>query len=334
MFNRREFFLSAAAGFAPRHKPKSKSKPAAAGKVTPRERVDRVLAGRTPDRTPFTFWHHFHDEKEPGVKHASLTLEFARRFRLDIAKVMSDYPYPKAEAGEWYELKVQNSPFPEQIRALELIRDGLSGQKHFVETVFNPWSQATKISSKAAIAALMREKPQALLDALEIIAKSEANHVKLALEAGASGIFLAIDNVAEGGLSAADYHKFSEPFDRLVLDAAAGAPLNVLHLHGAKVHLGLFWKGWANASAINYSAHENIPLAEARKHTSAVLMGGLDHRSVVGASTESVQRMLKAAHAAAPRWICTPGCSVPDESKGAHLLKLARTLGAHIPQRK
>jgi hypothetical protein len=31
-----------------------------------------------------------------------------------------------------------NSPFPEQLRALELIRDGLRGQAYFVETIFNP----------------------------------------------------------------------------------------------------------------------------------------------------------------------------------------------------
>jgi len=326
MLNRREFLMSAGAGFARHSKPKT-------ARVTPRERVDRVLAGRTPDRVPFTFWHHFHDETQPGVKHAASTLEFARRFRLDIAKVMSDYPYPKPPAA-WWEPKLEQNPFPEQVHALELIRDGLAGQKHFVETLFNPWNQATKISSKDAVVALMHEKPQALLDALEVIAKSEANHIKLALEAGASGIFLAIDNALEGVLTRAEYRKFSEPFDRMVLNAAAGAPLNVLHLHGAKVHLDLFWKGWTNATVINYSAHENIPLAEARKKTSLVLMGGLDHRSVVTASAASVKHMLAEARAAAPRWICAPGCSVPDDSKNTDLAKLARELGAHIAHRK
>ena len=37
-----------------------------------------------------------------------------------------------------------------------------------------------------------------------------------------------------------DYRKFCEPFDRMVLKAAASAPLNVLHLHGDKVYLDLF----------------------------------------------------------------------------------------------
>jgi len=317
MLNRREFMFTAAAGFAQTGK----------SKVTPKDRVNLVLAGKTPDRPPFTFWHHFKDETQPGLKHAASTLDFARRFHLDLVKVMSDYPYPKGAGAQWYELKVEKSPFPEQLKALELVRDGLAGQKHFLETLFNPWNQATKISSREAVLKLMREKPQALLDALDAIARSEANHAKAALEAGASGIFLAIDNAQEGILTPAEYRKFSEPFDRIVLAAAKDAPINTLHLHG-KPYLDLFWKGWP-AQVINYSAVETgVSLADARKKTSAVLMGGLDHRSVVKDSDAAVTKMLQDAAAAAPKWICAPGCSVPDESPATDLSRLSKRLSA------
>ncbi len=317
MVNRREFLFTAAAGLA--QPPKSK--------ITSKDRVNLVLAGKTPDRPPFTFWHHFHDDTQPGLKHASSTLDFARRFHLDLVKVMSDYPYPKGAGEQWYQLKVEKSPFPEQLKALELIRDGLAGQKHFVETIFNPWNQAAKISSKDAVLQLMREKPQALLDALDVIARSEANHARAALEAGAAGIFLAIDNAQDGILTPAEYRKFSEPFDRIVLAAAKDAPMNILHLHG-KPHLDLFWKGWP-AQVINYSAAETgVSFAEARKKTSAVLMGGLDHRSVVKDSETVVAGMLQTAKAAAPKWICAPGCSVPDDSSGSDLARLSKQLGS------
>ncbi len=315
MVNRRDFFLGMAGFAVPGGK-----------ELSPKERVDRVLAGRSPDRPPFSFWHHFHDEHQPGRKHAATTLDFARRYRLDIVKVMSDYPFPKPAGSAWHDLKPVENPFPEQVKALELIRDGLAGQKHFVETVFNPWNQATKISSKEAVMELMRSRPQALLDALEAIARSEANHVRRALEAGASGIFLAVDNAQKGILSLEEYRRFSEPFDRMVLEAAKGAPLNILHLHGAKVYLDHFWQGWP-VQVIHYSAHETgVPLAAARKKTSAVLMGGLDHRNVVGAREAQVRSMLRDAAAAAPKWICAPGCSVPDESPHAQLLALSRIL--------
>jgi|SRR5207302_6194430 len=83
--------------------------------------------------------------------------------------------------------------------------------------------------------------------------ESEARHAKKAVATGAAGIFLAIANAQDGILSEADYAKFSEPFDRMILQAVNTAPLNTLHLHGDKVYLQRFFKGWP-AAAINYSA--------------------------------------------------------------------------------
>jgi uroporphyrinogen decarboxylase len=285
-------------------------------KITPKDRVNLVLAGRKPDRAPFTFWHHFGDAKLPGLKHAASTLEFQRKYHLDLVKVMSDYPYPKGAGSQWYELKEIATPFPEQLIALELIRDGLNGQKHFIETFFNPWKVAENLSSPDAVLQLMRDKPQSLLDALEAIARSEANHARAALERGASGVFLAIANAQQGHLTREEYKKFSDPFDRMILAAANGAPLNTLHLHGDQVYLDHFWKGWS-AQIINYdSAGTKLPLAAASKHFSGVLMGGLNHTTAATSPPGS------------PKWICAPGCSVPDDSSHADLLKLSKTLQA------
>ncbi len=316
--NRRHFLLSAvglsAAGMA-------------ASKMTPKERVNLVLAGKRADRAPFTFWHHFGDAHLPGLKHAAVTLEFQRKYRLDVVKVMSDYPYPKGSAGQWYELKIEASPFPEQLVALELIRDGLNGGKHFLETIFNPWKVAENLSSREAVLTLMRDKPQALLDALEAIAQSEANHARAALERGASGIFLAIANAQQGHLTRDEYRRFSEPFDRMVLAAADGAPTNTLHLHGDKVFLNHFWKGWP-VQIINYDAHgTKVDLAAARKQFSGVLMGGLNHAKVTTSTAAQISAARRAAStAAASKWICAPGCSVPDGSSHADLLKLSKAL--------
>ena len=241
---------------------------------------------------------------------------------------MSDYPYPKP-AGKWYELKVEANPFPEQLRALELIRQGLGGRAWFVETIFNPWNQATKVSSKEEVLRLKQENPKALLAALQAIAESEANHAKKALAAGAAGIFLAIDNAQDGILSRADYARFSEPFDRTVLKAAAGAPLNVLHLHGDKVYLDLFLKGWPEA-AINYSAHgTGVPIAEVRRKFDGVIMGGLDEVHFRTLTPAQLKQQSEAARqAAGKRFILAPGCSVPNESTPEELGKLPKLLGA------
>jgi hypothetical protein len=170
------------------------------------------------------------------------TLAFHRQFHTDLVKAMSDYPFPKP-AGKWHELKVVNNPFPEQLRALEPIREGLRGRAYFVETIFNPWNVAEKMSSPEEVLRLKQEKPKALEAALEAIAESEASHARKAV---------AMANAQDGIMTQEDYARFSEPFDRLILDAVSGAPLNILHLRGGKVYLDRFVKGWP-AAAINYS---------------------------------------------------------------------------------
>src|SRR5215831_17790664 len=82
---------------------------AAPARMTSRERVDAALRGLPVDRVPFTFWHHFGLEKFPGDRQAAATLEFHRRFRTDLVKVMSDYPYPKPK-GKWHDLTVESDP--------------------------------------------------------------------------------------------------------------------------------------------------------------------------------------------------------------------------------
>lgn len=300
-------------------------------KLTSRERIDRALRGEDVDRPPFTLWNHLGLERLPGEHHARATLEFHRKHRTDLVKVMSDFPYPGGTGllacpSLWAE---ESNPFPEQIRALEMIRDGLAGSKYFVETIFNPYNQARKLTSKTEAARLMREHPQVLLDALEIIAKSEANHARRAIEAGASGIFLAIDNAIEGMMTREEYATFSEPFDRMVLDAVRSAPLNLLHLHGDRVYLDLFYQGWPVAG-INYSAHATgVGIAEVRSRYSGLIMGGIDevaYRSLTEAQIR--QQWHDAQGAAGKRFFLAPGCSVPDESTDEELSRLARVLGA------
>ncbi len=295
----------------------------AATPLTSRERVDRAIQGKDVDRTPFTFWYHFVDETQPAERHAQSTLEFHRKFHTDLVKVMSDYPYPKPP-GEWFALKDDQNPFPRQIRALELIRDGLGGKAHFLETLFNPYNVAEKLSSKEAVAALRRDKPQRLIDALDVIARSEANHARRAIAAGASGIFLAVANSTDP-----EYAKFSEPFDKFILDAVQQAPLNVLHLHGDKIDLPRFYHGWS-ARGINYSMHATgIPISMVRDNYTGVILAGIDEVNYRKLDAATLKRQHQdAMRAAGRKFILAPGCSVPNDTKDDEMLRLTHALGA------
>jgi len=287
----------------------------ATASLTSKERVDRALAGRDLDRPPFTLWHHFGLEKFGPQKHADATLAFHRDYGTDLVKVMSDFPYPKPN-GPWWSLREEPNPFAAQIQALDMIKAGLGGKAHFVETIFNPWNVAEKLSSKQEIAQAMRLEPKKLLDALAVIARSEANHAKRAIAAGASGIFLAIANADPMVMNRDEYRRFSEPFDRIVLEAAKEAPLNVLHLHGALVHFDLFQRGWPG-TVINYStAATGMSMESARSQFDAVLMGGIDETGYGKLTLDQLRAQATSARkACGARFILAPGCSVPDNSK-------------------
>ena len=320
---RRRFLAASAAAIAA---PAALAHGAAA--LSARERIDRALAGRDVDRSPISLWHHFGLEKDGPARHARATLAFHRDYKTDLVKVMSDFPFPKP-AGAWHQVRFTEDPFPQQIQALTAIRDGLQRSAHFVETIFNPWNVAEKLSSPAAVKALAAEKPQALLDALEAIAKSEAAHARRAMNAGASGIFLAIANAQPPILSRDDYGTFSAPFDRLVLDAVKDAPLNVLHLHGDAVYLDAFYTGWP-AAAINYSTHgTKVGVDAVRARYDGVIAGGLDETAYRTLDVSTLKAQADAARAqAGARFILTPGCSVPNESLPAELHKLHTLVGA------
>jgi uroporphyrinogen decarboxylase len=293
-----------------------------------KERVDRAMRGDPVDRPPFTFWYHFRLHNFPGERHAAATLDFHRRFRTDLVKVMCDYKYPRP-TGPWYELPIEENPYPEQVRALEMIRDGLAGKAYVIETRFNPWNLAEKLCSPADVQQLKAEKPQALLDALEAIARSQINHARKAVQIGASGVFLAIGNAQNGVLTPSEYARFSEPFDRMILDAVKDSPMNVLHLHGDNLYFEPFYAGWP-AAVINYSIHgTGIPLADVRRTYSGVLMGGLDEVNFRTSTENELREQWKAAEAAAgARFILSPGCSVPDNTADVEMLHLVDVLSA------
>jgi uroporphyrinogen-III decarboxylase len=168
-----------------------------------------------------------------------------------------------------------------------------------------------------------------LLDALDVIAKSEANHARRSIAAGAAGVFVAIANAQDGYMTQEDYAKFSEPFDKMVFEAVRTAPLNILHLHGDKVYLDRFYQGW-QARAINYSTHgTGVPIAKVRAQYSGVILGGLDEVNYRKLSRLDLKRQwVDARLAAGTKFILTPGCSVPNDSADEELSQLPKMFGA------
>ena len=325
MISRRSFLLSAAAAAGVAAAQPVLGKVAGRNPLTRKERVDRALAGQDVDRPPFTHWHHF--GPQTPEEHAKATLDYHWNYKTDIVKVMSDYPYPKSE-GNWYALKVLDNPFPEQIRALELIRDGLHGDAYILETAFNPWQVAVKLSSKEEVVRLQQGNPQRLLDALDVITQSHINHAKRAFAAGAAGVLFSIANANRAELSPADYAKFSAPFDKRFFAATASARLNFLHLHWENEYVDQFVD--FQAPVVNWSVQSSgVSASAVRSKFSQAIATGIDEKNYKDLSSEQIRNQWQAArNAAGSKFILTPGCSVPNDSTDEELSRLPQVVGA------
>jgi uroporphyrinogen decarboxylase len=341
--NRRSFLHSAAATAALSLAKPILAKTAAA--LSHKERVDRALRGEELDRPPFTFYHHY---KRPTPQlEAADHIDFHRRYKTDIVKIMNDFDYPESKTGKWYELKPLDSPFPEQLTTLKLVRDGLNSDAYFVDTIYGPYMTAMILFGKQPqyarlgksegdkdqviqdLRAFQKQEPEAWHTALDAITRSTVNHIRHTKDIGASGSLVSVFNAESKFGSAADYERYTRVYDKRVFDALADTKLTTLHLHYLeRPYLDLFKD--IPAPVVQYSiAASGIPVAEFRKHFSQPLLGGVDEIDFDKLTAEQMRRQwTQAREQAGSKYIAAPGCSVPDASTPAELSRFPQSLGA------
>ncbi|MGH3055539.1 MAG: uroporphyrinogen decarboxylase family protein, partial [Gaiellaceae bacterium] len=141
--------------------------------------------------------------------------------------------------------------------------------------------------------------------------------------AGAEGIFLAtVDWGSQHLLSADEYRQWSRPYDLRLLEAARGAPFNVLHV--CKGRNLLFEMSDYPVSAFSWDALDpsNPGLAAALQVLSGAVMGGLSFDASLASAdperfTAQYHRALEAT--GGRRWLAAPGCSIPPGTAAVNL---------------
>ena len=341
--NRRSFLRSAAATTATL----ALSRPSFPGvtALTHKQRVDRALSGQDVDRPPFTFYLHY---KRPTAQlEAQDHLAFHRAYNTDIVKVMNDFDYPHSKTGKWWELKPLDSPYPQQLETLRIIRDNLNGDAYFIDTLYGPYMTAmilfqsqppydkfgttreetTKIIND--LHDLQRQHPDQWHTALEAITQSTISHIHRSKEIRSSGALVSIFNSHTDYGPVSDYNRFSRAYDKRVIDALAGTKLTVLHLHNLdRPYLDQFRD--FNVPVLQYSVKESeIPISDARKIYSQTIAGGVDEIDFKTLTTDQMRAQWKSAkQQAGAKYIAAPGCSVPNSSTPAELSRFPQALGA------
>jgi uroporphyrinogen decarboxylase len=340
LLNRRQFISAMASAAALTGIPSSF---ASSTRLTHKERVDRALRGEDVDRPPFSFWHHY---KRPTAElEAQDHLEFHRRYDTDFVKVMNDFDYPRSKTGKWYELEPVETPYPQQLRTLELVRDGLHGDAYFIDTLYGPYMTAMLLLAAEpefagkkggedrtdviqSIHDFQKENSAGWEQAMEAITQSTIHHIRRSQEIGCSGTLVSIFNATAKFGSVSDYERYSKPYDKRVLAALADTKLTLLHLHTLeRPYLDQF-KDF-QAPVINYSVKTSgIPIAEVRKDYSQAIAGGVDEVDFDKLTTEEIRKQwMLAREEAGSKYIITPGCSVPDASTDAELARMPRAVG-------
>lgn len=289
--------------------------------MTKRERLAAAVQGDEVDRPPVALWRHFPTDDQNPEQLALSALSFQTQFDWDFIKLTPASEYcvqdwgcqvvyrghpegtseyiarPVQHPQDWLRLEVLN-PYQGALgRQLETIRRAreLAGPDiPIIQTVFSPLAQAKNLVGGGRDVIHLRRHRGEFSHGLEVIAGTTTRFVHAALEAGADGVFYAVQRCSAEWLSEAEYREVGRSLDLRVLEAAKGATFNLLHLHGLDTYFDLVAD--YPVHALNWHDRDTGPgLAEGARRFDGMVVGGLSQRDMVEGTPESVRAAARAA---------------------------------------
>lgn len=316
-----------------------------------RERIRATLVGQVIDRPPVSLWRHFYDRESSSEALASAMLEFQQSYDWDLMKVNPRASYHVEDWGvrtqrpgtgpldkpkvvecvvrkpeDWDRIRpldVRQGVLAEHLDAEERIAAKIQGDVDWVMTVFNPISIAADlVHDDTLFVEHLRHHGERVHAALRAITETFTAFTRETMARGASGLFFATTDWAnDTRIDRAVVEEFGRPYDLQILAAAAGAPLNVLHVCGP----GAFLRELADypVSILSWDEHDrgNPTIREARAFTTKTLLTGISHEGTFrNGPQKALEEEARAACAESDgsRFILGPGCAVPAASPQEH----------------
>jgi uroporphyrinogen decarboxylase len=310
------------------------------------ERIEAAIAGESVDHPPVSLWRHFPEEDQDAATLARVTLAWQRRFAFDFVKLMppGDYPviawggaseyrgspsgtrtvtrYPVEQPADWPTIRplpVDHGPFRTVNEAARLVARELGGAVPVLQTVFSPLTVAYKLSAGRVLHDLV-EHPALVEEALAAITETMRALVHAALAAGADGLFFATQCATADLTDPATYARWGRPGDLAVLEAAAGSPFLLLHIHGPAPHFDLLAD--YPVHVLNWHDRRAGPsLAEGEQRSGRCVAGGLDETAIATLAPEAVAAQARDAIAQLKgrHLMVTPGCVIPIATPDANV---------------
>jgi uroporphyrinogen decarboxylase len=324
--------------------------------TTKRERLRAALAGEVADRPPFALWRHFPVDDQSPQDLAQAVLAFQSEIDCDLIKVTPASSYcvrdwgvvdvwqGSTEGTRAYTTRRIHSPsdwaalepldpragaLGEHLRCLEAVVRQEGEGCPVLATVFAPLAQAKNLAGGEALLEHLRREPEEVLAGLDEIARTTVRFVEAARELGIDGIFYAVQHATSRLLDREAYARFARPHDLMILEAAGGLWLNLLHLHGTDLDFDL--AASLPAPVVNWHDRETSPgLREGRRRAGKAVCGGLSRVETlvlgdptrVRAEADEAMRETDGGRGL----ILGTGCVVPIHAPRANLLAARRAV--------
>jgi uroporphyrinogen decarboxylase len=290
-----------------------------ASKLSKRDRLTRTVLGRPVDRLPVALWRHFFVEETSRAGLVEAMVRWQQDYDWDFLKINPRACYHVQDWGNRYEYSgspavppslVRNAvhsadgfrhldrldptgergrPAPvlaEHLEAVTDIRRALGPEVPLLMTVFTPMSLAAELAGGPEdLRVLIDEDAEAVHAGLRTLTDTFADFATRCLDAGADGLFLATTHVGTTATFALEtYEEFGRPYDLEVLDAAADAPFNLLHVCKPRAMIRELAEypvallNWDSAHPTNPDLAEVAPLATGPygQLEGKALVGGLE----------------------------------------------------------
>lgn len=261
--------------------------------MTKKERLLHAFHNEPVDKVPMGFWYHFSPDDDFGQETVDAHLKLYRESGCDMIKVMCDgyfnYPNPGIAkikcAADWFGLTPMGPEHPfirKQIERAKGVVKGANGECCVFYNVFCPMSLMRFGTSEELLMSHLRENPEAVCHAFEVIGEDIKSLVKgLIEEAGCDGIYYCVQNAEEFRFTAEEYHKYVSPAELKVLEYANSlSDNNILHCcgwAGDKNRIEV-WKDYP-ARAVNWAVYvEDLSLKDGKEFFGGrCVLGGFDN---------------------------------------------------------
>lgn len=323
--------------------------------MTKRERLAAAARGEAVDRAPAALWRHFPVDDQDPAELARSAAAFQAQYDWDFVKLTPASSYsvegwgcrtvyrghpegtseyvarPVAAPEDWGRIEPldpHGGALGAQLEALRLTRALVGPDVPILATVFSPLSQAKNLAGDGLEVVHLRRHRAQLQHALAVMAETATRWVRAALEAGADGIFYAVQRASAEVLSEAEYREVCRPLDLRVLEAASGASFNLLHLHGRNTYFDLVAD--YPVHALNWHDRETGPsLAEGARRFPGLVVGGLSQRDMVEGTPKMVRELAREALAAmGGRRVClSTGCVMMTTTPWGNIRALRAAAG-------